>query len=113
MIGALALGFLAFEAGFVRFGGIRRGQICGLGDMARDTVSGNSSPAPVGASGASGLPASMKLLGDWNRYLPSWVEWLRASTRGRDVLPPHGAGEPPTRGGPGASEEPQPRPVPA
>jgi len=22
------------------------------------------------------LPASMKLLGDWNWYLPRWLEWL-------------------------------------
>ena len=22
------------------------------------------------------LPASMKLLGDWNWYLPGWLEWL-------------------------------------
>jgi RND superfamily putative drug exporter len=22
------------------------------------------------------LPASMKLLGDWNWYLPSWLEWI-------------------------------------
>ena len=22
------------------------------------------------------LPASMKVLGDWNWYLPSWLEWL-------------------------------------
>jgi uncharacterized membrane protein YdfJ with MMPL/SSD domain len=22
------------------------------------------------------LPASMKLLGDWNWYLPSWLQWL-------------------------------------
>ena len=22
------------------------------------------------------LPASMKLLGDWNWYLPSWLKWL-------------------------------------
>ena len=27
------------------------------------------------------LPASMKLLGDWNWYLPSWLEWLLASIR--------------------------------
>ena len=28
------------------------------------------------------LPASMKLLGDWNWYLPSWLGWLdRKSTR--------------------------------
>ena len=29
------------------------------------------------------LPASMKLLGDWNWYLPSWLEWLpRISAEG-------------------------------
>jgi RND superfamily putative drug exporter len=29
------------------------------------------------------LPASMKLLGDWNWYLPSWLEWLpRVSAEG-------------------------------
>ena len=22
------------------------------------------------------LPASMKLLGDWNWYLPKWLDWL-------------------------------------
>ena len=22
------------------------------------------------------LPATMKLLGDWNRYLPRWLDWL-------------------------------------
>ena len=22
------------------------------------------------------LPAAMKLLGDWNWYLPRWLEWL-------------------------------------
>jgi uncharacterized membrane protein YdfJ with MMPL/SSD domain len=22
------------------------------------------------------LPATMKMLGDWNWYLPSWLEWL-------------------------------------
>ena len=22
------------------------------------------------------LPAAMKLLGDWNWYLPTWLEWL-------------------------------------
>jgi uncharacterized membrane protein YdfJ with MMPL/SSD domain len=25
------------------------------------------------------LPATMKLLGDWNWYLPSWLEWLPRS----------------------------------
>ena len=29
------------------------------------------------------LPASMKLLGDWNWYLPKWLEWLpRVSVEG-------------------------------
>ena len=39
------------------------------------------------------LPASMRLLNDWNWYLPSWLEWI-----------PHVGGEPPppdTTGGPG------------
>ena len=36
------------------------------------------------------LPATMKLLGDWNWYLPSWLEWLpKGST-------PEGRGEPAT-----------------
>ena len=29
------------------------------------------------------LPASMKLLGDWNWYLPTWLEWLLDSTTTR------------------------------
>jgi uncharacterized membrane protein YdfJ with MMPL/SSD domain len=41
------------------------------------------------------LPASMKLLGDWNWYLPRWLEWL----------PRVGAGE-------GRSTEAQPAPEP-
>jgi RND superfamily putative drug exporter len=28
------------------------------------------------------LPASMKLLGDWNWYLPSWLEWLPSLAHG-------------------------------
>jgi len=35
------------------------------------------------------LPASMKLLGDWNWYLPSWLEWLpRIGPGGAPALPP-------------------------
>jgi len=35
------------------------------------------------------LPATMKLLGDWNWYLPSWLEWLpRVTPEGLDGLPP-------------------------
>ncbi|HKJ35485.1 MAG TPA: MMPL family transporter, partial [Solirubrobacterales bacterium] len=33
------------------------------------------------------LPASMKLLGDWNWYLPSWLEWL-PERRAPGELPP-------------------------
>ena len=37
------------------------------------------------------LPASMKVLGDWNWYLPSWLEWLpRVGSEG-DAVPPEAA----------------------
>ena len=48
------------------------------------------------------LPAAMKLLGDWNWYLPSWLEWLPHVGAGRDDTPPTE---------PGATEEPQPTPT--
>jgi uncharacterized membrane protein YdfJ with MMPL/SSD domain len=57
------------------------------------------------------LPAAMKLLGDWNWYFPSWLEWL-----------PHiggeGEGEGGGEGGGGdvpraGSDQPRPSPVPA
>jgi uncharacterized membrane protein YdfJ with MMPL/SSD domain len=44
------------------------------------------------------LPAAMKLLGDWNWYLPKWLEWLP------HVGPGDGRGLPP--------EKPRPRPQP-
>jgi uncharacterized membrane protein YdfJ with MMPL/SSD domain len=54
------------------------------------------------------LPASMKLLGDWNWYLPSWLEWLpRIGAEGDEPPPP---AEPPA---PDAAEEPRPAPAPA
>jgi RND superfamily putative drug exporter len=34
------------------------------------------------------LPASMKLLGDWNWYLPSWLEWLPRVGAERDAALP-------------------------
>jgi uncharacterized membrane protein YdfJ with MMPL/SSD domain len=34
------------------------------------------------------LPASMKLLGDWNWYLPSWLEWLPRLDLGESQAPP-------------------------
>jgi RND superfamily putative drug exporter len=36
------------------------------------------------------LPASMKLLGDWNWYLPSWLGWLPKLER-RPAAPPEPA----------------------
>jgi uncharacterized membrane protein YdfJ with MMPL/SSD domain len=34
------------------------------------------------------LPASMKLLGDWNWYLPSWLEWLPRFDHAEPEAPP-------------------------
>ncbi|HET7129633.1 MAG TPA: MMPL family transporter, partial [Gaiellaceae bacterium] len=36
------------------------------------------------------LPAVMKLLGEWNWYLPSWLEWLPSLAPERD----EGSGKP-------------------
>jgi uncharacterized membrane protein YdfJ with MMPL/SSD domain len=33
------------------------------------------------------LPASMRLLGDWNWYLPSWLEWLPRFDADREAVP--------------------------
>ena len=52
------------------------------------------------------LPATMKLLGDWNWYLPKWLDWLPGGEPGRAepvvaaarpmaAQPLHGAGDPP------------------
>jgi putative drug exporter of the RND superfamily len=59
------------------------------------------------------LPASMKMLGDWNWYLPSWLEWLPRVGAGRDATPPTQPMDPPAPEEPGATEEPRPAPVPA
>jgi uncharacterized membrane protein YdfJ with MMPL/SSD domain len=49
------------------------------------------------------LPASMTLLGDWNWYLPRWLEWLpHVGPVGAPALPP----------APGSTDEPH-RPAPA
>jgi uncharacterized membrane protein YdfJ with MMPL/SSD domain len=43
------------------------------------------------------LPASMKLLGDWNWYLPRWLEWLpRVSPEGAGLPPVGEEGDAPT-----------------
>jgi uncharacterized membrane protein YdfJ with MMPL/SSD domain len=52
------------------------------------------------------LPASMKLLGDWNWYLPSWLEWLpRIGGEGGPSGPPR---EPPAAD---VAKAPEPAPV--
>jgi uncharacterized membrane protein YdfJ with MMPL/SSD domain len=42
------------------------------------------------------LPAAMKLLGDWNWYLPSWLEWLPHVTREPQPGVPEPQAEPAT-----------------
>ena len=60
------------------------------------------------------LPASMKVLGDWNWYLPSWLEWLPRIGADRDAAPPPvEPGEPPAPDEPDATDEPKPAPLPA
>jgi RND superfamily putative drug exporter len=34
------------------------------------------------------LPASMKLLGDWNWYLPAWLQWLPTVERSETKASP-------------------------
>ena len=55
------------------------------------------------------LPASMKVLGDWNWYLPRWLEWLPHVGGEHGAAPPAGperatdrgrAGRPPKRDSP-------------
>jgi RND superfamily putative drug exporter len=54
------------------------------------------------------LPASMKLLGDWNWYLPRWLEWLPRVGAERDSVPPGPAPDEPD-----VAEEPEHAPLPA
>jgi uncharacterized membrane protein YdfJ with MMPL/SSD domain len=58
------------------------------------------------------LPASMKLLGDWNWYLPSWLEWLPRVGAERDVGAPGVPGKPPDGDAAEGAEEPRPAPAP-
>ncbi len=43
------------------------------------------------------LPATMTLLGDWNWYLPRWLEWLPRIQREAPMAPPEPAAEPKPR----------------
>src|SRR3954471_20618153 len=56
------------------------------------------------------LPASMKLLGEWNWYLPRWLEWLPRFGGEDDAAPPK---QPQYPGKPGDADGPRPAPVPA
>ena len=52
------------------------------------------------------LPASMRVLGDWNWYLPSWLEWIPHVASEDATVPPIGEEE-------AKEEEPTEEPVPA
>ena len=58
------------------------------------------------------LPASMKLLGDWNWYLPSWLEWLPRVHEPEIAPPPMPPDWDPEPDAP-AVEEDKPEPVPS
>ena len=40
------------------------------------------------------LPAAMKLLGDWNWYLPNWLDWLPRLDHGAEAETPTPVGVP-------------------
>ena len=49
------------------------------------------------------LPASMKLLGEWNWYLPSWLDWLPHLEHGAPVLEPSATEQEPALTAPAGS----------
>ena len=59
------------------------------------------------------LPASMKLLGDWNWYLPRWLEWLPRVGAERDAAAPDDPDDPPAPDEPEPTDAPATTPVPA
>lgn len=56
-------------------------------------------------------PASMKVLGDWNWYLPAWLEWL-PRIGSEAVVPPERPAEPEVAVGEPTLDEPEPEPAP-
>jgi hypothetical protein len=59
------------------------------------------------------LPASMKILGDWNWYLPKWLEWM-PHVHEPEFAPSSKPPEPePAADQPGDGDEPEPEPAPA
>jgi RND superfamily putative drug exporter len=59
------------------------------------------------------LPASMTLLGDWNWYLPRWLEWLPRIGAERDAAPAIEPTDPEAPEEPEPADAPRPTPVPA
>ena len=59
------------------------------------------------------LPASMELLGEWNWYLPRWLQWLPRVGAERDAAPPIPPRGPQSPGEPGPADAPPRAPVPA
>jgi putative drug exporter of the RND superfamily len=59
------------------------------------------------------LPASMKLLGDWNWYLPRWLEWLPRVGAEHDFAPPTEPEDPEAPDEAEPADAPRPAPVPA
>jgi hypothetical protein len=59
------------------------------------------------------LPAAMKLLGDWNWYLPRWLEWLPRIGAERDAGPPLEPEDVPEADDETLADEPRPAPAPA
>jgi RND superfamily putative drug exporter len=57
------------------------------------------------------LPATMKLLGDWNWYLPSWLEWLPHVTHEPELEPFQADDAERPRGRPDPKPEPGPGPA--
>src|SRR3954470_13637990 len=59
------------------------------------------------------LPASMTLLGDWNWYLPRWLQWLPRVGAERDAGAPGDPEDPEAPDEPELTDAPGPAPVPA
>ena len=58
------------------------------------------------------LPASMRILGDWNWYLPSWLEWI-PHVHEPEIAPPPKPPEPEPAAEREGGEEPEAEPAPA
>ncbi len=59
------------------------------------------------------LPASMKVLGDWNWYLPKWLEWMPHVHEPEFAPPPSKPPEPEPADQRGDGDEPDAQPAPA